>query len=165
MRCGAWGGGGRIHRESHRKHWRRGRDSNPRRACALNGFRDRPIQPLSHLSTARITRLSGIGARTGLHLGLHSSVSVRTDAPRHEHMPQRSDHSVAWSRSRVVEKFLQRGERSTAFQPTTSERVPQLVNMEPQCQRADMKWPLWQNDSNGASMPACRKLGLNIHAR
>jgi hypothetical protein len=30
--------------------WRRGRDSNPRRAFTLNGFRDRPIQPLSHLS-------------------------------------------------------------------------------------------------------------------
>ncbi len=26
--------------------WRRERDSNPRSACALNGFRDRPIQPL-----------------------------------------------------------------------------------------------------------------------
>ena len=31
--------------------WRRGRDSNPRRPYDLNGFRDRPIQPLSHLST------------------------------------------------------------------------------------------------------------------
>jgi len=26
--------------------WRRGRDSNPRYACAYSGFRDRPIQPL-----------------------------------------------------------------------------------------------------------------------
>ncbi len=32
------------------KKWRRERDSNPRNACALNGFRDRPIQPLWHLS-------------------------------------------------------------------------------------------------------------------
>jgi hypothetical protein len=30
--------------------WRRGRDSNPRSTCVLNGFRDRPIQPLLHLS-------------------------------------------------------------------------------------------------------------------
>ena len=30
--------------------WRRGRDSNPRNACALNGFRDRPVRPLRHLS-------------------------------------------------------------------------------------------------------------------
>ena len=29
--------------------WRRERDSNPRNACALNGFRDRPVQPLRHL--------------------------------------------------------------------------------------------------------------------
>ncbi len=30
--------------------WRREGDSNPRSAYALNGFRDRPIQPLWHLS-------------------------------------------------------------------------------------------------------------------
>ena len=30
--------------------WRRGWDSNPRTACAVNGFRDRPIRPLWHLS-------------------------------------------------------------------------------------------------------------------
>ena len=30
--------------------WRRGWDSNPRYPCGYNGFRDRPIQPLSHLS-------------------------------------------------------------------------------------------------------------------
>jgi hypothetical protein len=30
--------------------WRRGWDSNPRNPCGFNGFRDRPIQPLSHLS-------------------------------------------------------------------------------------------------------------------
>ncbi len=40
-----------------RASWRRGRDSNPRRACALNGFRDRPIQPLSHLSARVNTRV------------------------------------------------------------------------------------------------------------
>ena len=31
---------------------RRGRDSNPRYPCGHNGFRDRPIQPLSHPSEA-----------------------------------------------------------------------------------------------------------------
>jgi hypothetical protein len=30
--------------------WRRGWDSNPRNPYGFNGFRDRPIQPLSHLS-------------------------------------------------------------------------------------------------------------------
>ena len=30
--------------------WRRGRDSNPRTTCAVNGFRDRPVRPLRHLS-------------------------------------------------------------------------------------------------------------------
>ena len=29
-------------------------DSNPRWACAHNGFRDRPVQPLRHLSTEKI---------------------------------------------------------------------------------------------------------------
>ena len=32
------------------KFWQRERDSNPRYACAYSGFRDRPIQPLWHLS-------------------------------------------------------------------------------------------------------------------
>ena len=33
--------------------WRRGGDSNPRNPCEFNGFRDRPVQPLRHLSMAR----------------------------------------------------------------------------------------------------------------
>ena len=33
--------------------WRRGWDSNPREACTSTGFRDRPIQPLWHLSGER----------------------------------------------------------------------------------------------------------------
>ena len=32
------------------KKWRRGRDSNPRRPCDLNGFQGRRFQPLTHLS-------------------------------------------------------------------------------------------------------------------
>ncbi len=32
--------------------WRRGRDSNPRDACAPNGFQDRRNRPLCHLSIA-----------------------------------------------------------------------------------------------------------------
>ena len=39
--------------------WRRGGDSNPRNACAFNGFRDRPVQPLRHLSEGAYTRVSG----------------------------------------------------------------------------------------------------------
>jgi hypothetical protein len=31
--------------------WRRDRDSNPGWACTHNGFRDRPVRPLRHLST------------------------------------------------------------------------------------------------------------------
>src|SRR3546814_9821586 len=31
--------------------WRRGWDSNPRYPCEHNGFRDRPVRPLRHLST------------------------------------------------------------------------------------------------------------------
>ena len=33
-------------------HWRRREDSNPWRACTLNGFQDRRIQPLCHSSSA-----------------------------------------------------------------------------------------------------------------
>src|ERR1017187_5562810 len=36
--------------ESWVAHWRRGRDSNPRNPFGLTGFRDRPDQPLQHLS-------------------------------------------------------------------------------------------------------------------
>lgn len=32
--------------------WRRERDSNPRNTCVLNGFQDRRIKPLCHLSGA-----------------------------------------------------------------------------------------------------------------
>ena len=33
--------------------WRRGWDSNPRYSCPYFGFRDRPVRPLRHLSSAR----------------------------------------------------------------------------------------------------------------
>ena len=36
------------------ENWRRGWDTNPRYTEAHNGFRDRPIQPLSHLSKCLI---------------------------------------------------------------------------------------------------------------
>src|SRR6185295_15625547 len=38
--------------------WRRERDSNPRYPCGYSGFRDRPIQPLSHLSAGENTRIA-----------------------------------------------------------------------------------------------------------
>src|SRR5258705_3243946 len=37
--------------------WRRERDSNPRYPYGYSGFRDRPIQPLSHLSAGENTRI------------------------------------------------------------------------------------------------------------
>ena len=39
-----------VLRKQSRPGWRRGWDSNPRYLVRHNGFRDRPIQPLSHLS-------------------------------------------------------------------------------------------------------------------
>ncbi len=39
--------------------WRRGRDSNPGWGCPHNGFRDRPVQPLRHLSGALIITQTG----------------------------------------------------------------------------------------------------------
>ena len=34
--------------------WRRDRDSNPGYSCEHNGFRDRPVRPLRHLSAVEI---------------------------------------------------------------------------------------------------------------
>src|SRR3989338_7316719 len=53
-----WKAGSRLQQNLSRKDGRtlapiikrRGWDLNPRWTCAHNGFRDRPIQPLSHLS-------------------------------------------------------------------------------------------------------------------
>ena len=42
------------------KKLRRGRDSNSRRTCILNGFRDRPIQPLWHLSKICFTNFGNV---------------------------------------------------------------------------------------------------------
>ncbi len=39
--------------------WRRGWDSNPRTACTVNGFRDRPVRPLRHLSETRAGQACG----------------------------------------------------------------------------------------------------------
>ena len=39
--------------------WRRGRDSNPGRGSTLNGFQDRRIRPLCHLSEAAQYRVNG----------------------------------------------------------------------------------------------------------
>ena len=39
-------------------YWRRERDSNPRYSKEYNGFRDRPIRPLWHLSLRGLTKLS-----------------------------------------------------------------------------------------------------------
>jgi hypothetical protein len=42
-----------------RHDWRRGWDSNPRYGCPHNGFRDRPIRPLWHLSEHRRVERGG----------------------------------------------------------------------------------------------------------
>src|SRR4051812_42712772 len=55
--------------------WRRGWDSNPRYACAHNGFRDRPDRPLRHLSA----RLSAPGIGAGMATGV--SYSTRLPLP------------------------------------------------------------------------------------
>jgi hypothetical protein len=47
-----------------RKKWRRGWDSNPRTGRPVNGFRDRPIQPLWHLSEALLESGGEGGIRT-----------------------------------------------------------------------------------------------------
>src|SRR5512142_3349170 len=47
-----------------RVRWRRGRDSNPRNPFGLTGFRDRPDQPLQHLSGWLGGRILAFRART-----------------------------------------------------------------------------------------------------
>ena len=44
---------GKISLQKQRTSWRRGWDSNPRYGYPYNGFRDRPIRPLWHLSVRR----------------------------------------------------------------------------------------------------------------
>ena len=49
--------------------WRRGWDSNPRYPSRYNGFRDRPIQPLSHLSVSEICVLYVLFIRSRIAAG------------------------------------------------------------------------------------------------
>ena len=49
-----------------KNNWRRGWDSNPRYPLEYNGFRDRPIQPLSHLSAE--TCLFGYSGKNSIEL-------------------------------------------------------------------------------------------------
>ena len=49
------------------QNWRRGWDSNPRDACTPNGFQDRCLQPLGHLSSSR--RIAASYARRTASLG------------------------------------------------------------------------------------------------
>ena len=63
-----------------RRNWRRGRDSNPRCPQRHNGFRDRPVRPLRHLSAGGSFRTTGTpgwpaGADTSRSPGLPQSVS------------------------------------------------------------------------------------------
>ena len=65
--------------------WRRGRDLNPRCTCAHAGFRNRCLQPLSHLSTFPLPRASRIGHTRRSHsrfLRKNSWSSVRASSAR-----------------------------------------------------------------------------------
>src|SRR5215831_4988291 len=68
-----------------RANWRRGRDSNPRNPCGFNGFRDRPIQPLSHLSAGVITRVTALAQVHGAVL----ATDPATDWPLVAALPDR----------------------------------------------------------------------------
>ncbi len=54
-------------RDRDRSAWRRDRDSNPGWACTHNGFRDRPVRPLRHLSAKGRRAGYGIVARDASH--------------------------------------------------------------------------------------------------
>ena len=74
-----------------RRSWRRGWDSNPRSACADNGFRDRPVRPLRHPSKCVFyNRLGALGqlpdSRNGEVVADGPRVrpaTLRRDAPSH----------------------------------------------------------------------------------
>ena len=48
--------------------WRRGWDSNPRYACTYSGFRDRPVQPLWHLSEGADSTTGNTAPQPRYHL-------------------------------------------------------------------------------------------------
>jgi hypothetical protein len=52
--------------------WRRGWDSNPRTGCPVNGFRDRPIRPLWHLSFEAPPAVTFQGTRNRASSTAHS---------------------------------------------------------------------------------------------
>ena len=71
--------------------WRRERDSNPRYPYGYSGFRDRPIQPLSHLSAEESTRSkAAFPARKpmlGLDFGAPREYDLRRFIPPREGFP------------------------------------------------------------------------------
>ena len=52
--------------------WRRGWDSNPRIRCRINGFRDRPVRPLWHLSVLEIILAERVGFEPTVEFPLHT---------------------------------------------------------------------------------------------
>jgi hypothetical protein len=54
------------------RHWRRGRDSNPRYGFPHTHFPGVRLQPLGHPSVARLTRSAGEGDSTARHAGASS---------------------------------------------------------------------------------------------
>lgn len=59
-----------MEKSATRGKWRRGRDSNPRTPCRVNGFRDRRNRPLCHLSA------SGVVVRRGFNVSLRGAQPV-----------------------------------------------------------------------------------------
>src|SRR3954468_8241675 len=70
---------------------RRGRDSNPRAACATNGFRDRPVQPLRHPSEGDAPGYRQVGG-SGQVVGAFGG-------PSREERPSGHETSEAFTRS------------------------------------------------------------------
>src|ERR1700719_4183453 len=112
--------------------WRRGWDSNPRTGCPINGFRDRPIRPLWHLSKGPAAS-AVVGGEGGIRT--HGRVS-----PTHAFQACSLSHSdtspelpknslLASTRSKRCEEFAQKNRAGLRlysgddFQPVIEPRV------------------------------------------
>ena len=108
---------------------------------AGSGFRDRPIQPLSHLSASVLTRTylgraraaKGTGCRSGYRMTSRTASTGRHLPPLHlSPHPVVADPRVALRRNdgRVTERLSQRRKAAASFQPAARECVPLLMRME-----------------------------------
>ena len=88
----------RAHRRAARRNsWRRGWDSNPRTACTVNGFRDRPVRPLRHLSVYMMGIVAErVGFEPTVRVTAHtisSRAPSATRSPLRLHQPAKERHS------------------------------------------------------------------------